>query len=221
MSFGQEADGVLFDLDGTLVDTAPDLVNALQRLREELGLPPVADRPVRLAVRDGAAAIVKAGLPEYPDMQGGLVDRYLALYATNPSELSELYYGMAELLNRLDAARIPWGIVTNKPTWLTRPLLDGLRIRRRASVLVCGDTLPQRKPDPAPVLYGCRVLKSKPRRTWFVGDDLRDMQAGNAAGTVTVLAAYGYLRSDDKPETWGARRRVNSVLELIEQLQLR
>lgn len=221
MSFGQEADGVLFDLDGTLVDTAPDLVNALQRLREELGLPPVADRPVRQAVRDGAAAIVKAGLPEYPDMEGGLVDRYLALYGTNVAELSELYYGMAELLNRLDAARIPWGIVTNKPTWLARPLLDAMRLRRRASVLVCGDTLPQRKPDPAPVLYACRVLKSKPRRTWFIGDDQRDIQAGNAAGTITVLAGYGYLRGDDQPELWGASRRVNTVLELIQQLRLR
>jgi phosphoglycolate phosphatase len=221
MSFGQEADGVLFDLDGTLIDTAPDLVNALQRLREELGLPPVADRPVRLAVRDGAAAIVKAGLPEYPDMQGGLVDRYLALYATNVAELSELYYGMAELLNRLDSARIPWGIVTNKPTWLARPLLDAMRLRRRASVLVCGDTLPQRKPDPAPVLYACRVIKSKPRRTWVIGDDQRDIQAGLAAGAVTVLAAYGYLRGDDKPEQWGAQHRVGSVLELIQLLRLR
>src|SRR5438105_177519 len=112
MSFGQEADAVLFDLDGTLADTAPDLVNALQRLREELGMGPIADRPVRLAVRDGANAIVRAGLPEFPDMQSGLVDRFLAFYRSNVSDLTELYPGMAELLNRLENARIPWGIVT-------------------------------------------------------------------------------------------------------------
>jgi phosphoglycolate phosphatase len=221
MSFGQEADAVLFDLDGTLADTAPDLVNALQRLREELGLAPISDRPVRQAVRDGAAAIVRAGLPEFPDMQSGLLDRYLAFYRERVADLTELYPGTAELLGRLENARIPWGIVTNKPTWLARPLLDALVLRRRASVVVCGDTLPQRKPDPAPVLYACRILKAKPRRTWFIGDDLRDIQAGKSAGALTVLATYGYLRSEDRPEEWGADRKISSINDLIDQLRLR
>ena len=214
MSLDVRAELVLFDLDGTLAHTAPDLIGALHLLREELGMAPIPDDAVAPAVREGGAAIVRAGLPELPERHALVLDRYLVLYREHIAVRTALFAGMPEVLDRIERAGIPWGIVTNKTSWLTEPLLEALALARRARVVVSGDTLPQRKPHPEPVLHACRVVGAAPAGTWFVGDDRRDVESGRAAGARTVVARYGYLPEGDDATSWGADHLIDSAHEL-------
>ncbi len=206
--------GVLFDLDGTLLDSAPGAYAALQAYGARIGIavPPFAT--VREVVSRGAGAVLRT---VWPDANAASLaehsPRFLALYATVMGEMSAPFEGVDELLDALEAERIPWGIVTNKPGFLTRPLLQHLGLLERAASVVAGDTLPVRKPDPATVLHACREADIAPAEAIFVGDDPRDIQAGRAAGLYTVAAAWGYLGGDD-PHTWGADR----VLDRPDQL---
>jgi phosphoglycolate phosphatase len=195
---------VLFDLDGTLVDSAPDLVAAVQALCAELGAPPPDAAAVRQVVSAGGRAMLRKGLPGADDaMIDQWLPRFLDLYSVDMARHTRLYDGMAEVLALFEARGIAWGIVTNKPGWLTRPLLDQLDLQRRCAAVVTGDCLPVKKPDPAPVLHACRLAGLDPAATAFVGDDLRDVLAGRAAGLRTVAAAWGYLDGGD-PHAWGA-----------------
>lgn len=195
---------VLFDLDGTLVDSAPDLIGALQALCGELGAPAPDAAAVRTVVSAGGRAMLRRGLPglEEAAIERHL-PRFLALYADRIAQETQPYAGVVELLDRLEENRIAWGIVTNKPGWLARPLVEQLGWARRCAALVSGDCLPTKKPDPEPVLHACAQAGVEAARTWFVGDDLRDIQAGRAAGARTFAAAWGYLDGGD-PAAWQA-----------------
>lgn len=195
---------VLFDLDGTLVDSAPDLIAAVEALCHELGAPPPDAARVREVVSAGGRAMLRRGLPGADEtMIDQWLPRFLDIYAANMVQHTRLYEGVGEMLEGFESRGIAWGVVTNKPGWLTRPLLEQMGLHVRCAAIVTGDCLPVRKPDPAPVLRACELAGVEAFATAFVGDDIRDIEAGRAAGTSTVAAAWGYLDGGD-PGTWGA-----------------
>ena len=183
----------LFDLDGTLLDTAPDLVGALNVLRREEGLAeaPVAD--FRAYVSQGSLGLIRAGLPPADEAQESRWrQRFLDWYERNMLRATQPFQGVEGLLDELDRRAIPWAVVTNKPEFLTLPLLAQLGWKGRAGCVICGDTLTTAKPHPAPVLLACELLGVEPAAAIMVGDDPRDMEAAEAAGTTPVLMSYGY-----------------------------
>ncbi len=206
MSIGNDAArGILFDLDGTLVDTAPDMVAALIRLQEELGDPAVNYELARSNVSNGAAGLVRAAFPGLSEASRvDLQQRFLRIYQRNVCEKSRLFPGLAELLEALDQQQRPWGIVTNKPQAFTDPILIALGLQRRMACAISGDTLPQRKPNPAPMLLASRMLDIEPEHIVYVGDAARDIDAGRAAGMSTIAAGWGYITDDDDPANWQA-----------------
>jgi 2-phosphoglycolate phosphatase len=204
---------VLFDLDGTLVDTAPDLVDALNRLLARYGRPELSYAQARNTVSRGSMALVilgfGSGLPE-TELRN-LQNEYLSVYADALCVASRPFDGMESLLGELDAATVPWGVVTNKPGWLTEPLLKQLKLYERAACIVSGDTLAVRKPDPAPLLHAAELIKRKPQQCVYVGDDQRDVAAGKAAGMRTLVARYGYIESHEEPRLWGADDMIEDI----------
>jgi len=206
----------LFDLDGTLLDTAPDMIGALNRLRLEHSEPELAHAPLRRHVSHGAARLVRVG---FPDVTGDDFERlrlrFLELYATGLAEGTSLFHGWSGVLAALEASRRPWGIVTNKPGWLTGPLLQQLSLHERAACVVSGDTVAERKPHPMPLLHAARTLGLAPAACVYVGDAERDIQAGRAAGMSTIAAAYGYRGSDEDPSDWGPDAVIQSPDELM------
>ncbi len=186
--------GVLFDLDGTLLDTAPDMGGALNELLAEHGASPLPATLIRPWVSNGAAALVRLGFGDLePERHEELRVRFLDLYAGRLARETRLFPGGDMLLDALEAARIPWGIVTNKPGWLTDPLLDALGLAARASVVVSGDTLPEKKPHPAPLWLAAERLAVAPAAIAYLGDAERDMVAARAAGMRAVAATWGYI----------------------------
>lgn len=213
--------GVFFDLDGTLVDSAPDLIAAVQALCAELGAPPADAEAVREVVSAGGRAMLRRGLPGADDMMiDQWLPRFLDLYSVNMTVHTRLYAGMADVLGVLEASGIVWGIVTNKPGWLARPMLQQLQLDARCAALVTGDCLGVKKPDPAPVLRACELAGVDAAACVFVGDDLRDVLAGTAAGLRTIAAAWGYLNGGD-PHAWGADHVSAVPLDLLNVLGLR
>lgn len=195
---------VLFDLDGTLVDSAPDLVLAAERLCIEIDEPPPNGERVRRVVSAGGRAILRQALPTADDARiEALIDRYLDIYAQDIVVETRPYDGVEALLAALESRRIPWGVVTNKAGWLAEPILRQLGLMDRCAAWVAGDTLATRKPDPEPVLHACAQIGVDPALTMMVGDDRRDVDSGKSAGAWTVAAAWGYLDGGD-PENWGA-----------------
>jgi len=178
---------VLFDLDGTLLDSAPDLVGSLNHVRETEGLPALAVSDMARFVSKGAVGLLTAGMPE---AAVGVFEswrvRLIEHYADNSFVHSSLYGGVPELLEVLKQQGIPWGVVTNKIESLTLPIIEAANLKDSISCVVCGDTLRESKPHPAPVSLACEMLGVEPGETLFVGDDIRDMQAGEAAGTQTA-----------------------------------
>lgn len=209
-------EAVLFDLDGTLADTAPDLGGALNQLREEAGLPPLLLDILRPQASTGARGLLGIGFgltpdqPPYPDLQ----KRFLALYESRICTDTRLFPGVAELLAKLDRREIRWGIVTNKIERFTRPLLECLGLYQRAACIVSGDSTAKPKPDPAPLLMACEIAKVQPLNTMYVGDDERDVQAGRAAGTRTAIAAWGYLGGAPIKE-WGADAIIDRPADVL------
>lgn len=211
---------VLFDLDGTLVDTAPDMVAVLTRLQTTRGAVAVAYDLARSNVSNGADGLIRLAFPNVDDdVHQSLYDDYLTLYAETVCEESRLFPGLAALLDELDRGQRPWGVVTNKPRRLTEPLLAKLNLLERAACAISGDTLPQRKPDPAPMLLASRMLDVEPQRVIYVGDAARDVEAGRAAGMTTVAASYGYITVDDDPGRWRADAIVGDTVELSRLLR--
>lgn len=213
--------GILFDLDGTLLDTAPDLMAALNMLRAEEGLDAVPDGHLRSVVSHGSAAMIQRGF----DMSPGdtafeeLRQRFLGHYRNCVSQRTRPFAGMSELLDELDQRQTPWGVVTNKPGWLTEPLLQDLALAERSACVISGDTLPCRKPDPAPVKLACEQLGVSPERCVLVGDALRDVVAGQRAGTWTMVALFGYIGGEDQVSLWGADGLLGHPLDLIRWLE--
>jgi 2-phosphoglycolate phosphatase len=208
---------VLFDLDGTLLDTAPDLAAALNALLLENrrdGLPFEAIRPV---VSHGGIALIELGFglePADPDFDR-LRRRLLEIYRENLARRTRPFPGMSELLERIEARGLNWGVVTNKPAWLTEPLLAELGLTERAVCVISGDTLDKRKPHPAPMLHACRLAGSKPSECVYVGDARRDIEAGRNAGMHTVIALFGYFQEQDDPHAWDADAMIKEPLDLL------
>jgi phosphoglycolate phosphatase len=208
---------LLLDLDGTLLDTAPDMGGALNRLRAENGLEPLPAAVIRPVVSHGSARLVTLGFPAATgDEYERLRLRFLDLYSRNLAEHTRLFPGAEVLLAELERQDLPWGIVTNKPAWLTDPLLEALGLGSRAACVVSGDTLPERKPHPLPLLHAADVIGVPPARCVYAGDAERDVQAGRAAGMTTVVAAYGYIPADDDPLSWNPSGMVSEPVELLD-----
>ncbi len=212
------ASAVFFDLDGTLADTAPDLGGALNRLLAEEGRPPLPLERLRPHVSKGARGMLGVGFglgPEdapYSELQRRFLDHYEAALC----EGTALFPGMAEVLHRLDALGIPWGIVTNKSQRFTNAVAEGLGLRDRAAGLVCGDTCPRPKPHPLPILMACALAGADPAGALYVGDDRRDIEAGRAAGTLAIAAAWGYLEDAAGIDDWQADRVIGQPIELLD-----
>ncbi|MFA5663259.1 HAD family hydrolase [Castellaniella sp.] len=196
---------ILFDFDGTLADTAPDLVATANRQRAYHGLPPLPDPALRPHASQGARGLLKAalGLEPQADTYEAARRRFLDDYAQIMLEQACLFAGIAELLDELEQHHLAWGIVTNKSEALARPIARHLGIEARSLVTVGGDTTPHIKPHPEPLLHAARQARIEPTRCIYIGDDERDVQAGKAAGMATVAAAYGYGTQND-PTRWQA-----------------
>ncbi|SIT48624.1 Phosphoglycolate phosphatase [Paraburkholderia piptadeniae] len=213
--------GILFDLDGTLADTAPDLAAAVNKMRHERGLEMVPLEQLRPLASAGARGLLGGAFgigPEHHDYSS-MREEFLANYEADLCIETTLFPGIGDILDELDARGVLWGIVTNKVARLTEPLVAQLGLDMRAGCVVSGDTTPHSKPHPAPLLHAAKELDLPPERVVYVGDDLRDVQAGFAAGMVTVAAAYGYCGNDIPPTQWHARHVVNSPGELLELLR--
>ncbi len=213
-------DNVLFDLDGTLADTAPDLANALNAIRQKHNLEKLPLEVISPAVSLGGNAMIKLAF-DLEESDSGFEDireQFLNYYLEHIAEETKLYDGMAELLTLLENNNKTWGIVTNKSGWLTMPLLEALSLDKRAACIVSGDTLEQRKPHPAPVIHACELIQAEPASTIYIGDAQRDIEAGNRAGTKTMIALYGYIEKDEDPHSWNADTMVTSVHEINDRL---
>lgn len=207
---------VLFDLDGTFADTAPDLAAALNQLLVEEGKSALPLEIIRPMVSHGGIALIRLGFNvDHQDTDfERLRERLLTLYEKNISTLTTVFDGINELLELLDNRQIVWGIVTNKPAWLTDPLMQQMGYAERAATIVSGDTTKQRKPHPEPLLYACRAIKCQPSQCLYIGDAERDIIAGNAAGMTTLTALFGYIESHDAPENWGADAMIKHPEEI-------
>lgn len=209
---------ILFDLDGTLVDTAHDLGYALNLQREKHGLPALPHEAIRPYASHGSKGLLSVGFglttedPRFAAMR----DEYLALYDEVLVRQPVLFDGVAELLLGLDERNVPWGIVTNKPRRFTQPLLENIGLHSRAKSVVCADDAARPKPYPDSLYLACEQAGVLPEACWYVGDAERDIEAGRAAGMRTVLAMYGYLGEDDTPHAWGADLAITTPLELLQ-----
>ena len=214
-------DTVLFDLDGTLVDTAPDMANALIQLLQEEEAPLLDYENIRPVVSNGSIALVQLGFPEVKDEYylAYLKQRYLEIYQENLYVDSCLFDGMETLLTHLENNQIKWGVVTNKPAWLTEPLLQQMGLDTRCSCIVSGDTTANRKPHPEPMFYACKLSNSQPENCIYVGDAERDISAGNSAGMQTVAALYGYIGEWENINNWQADCTIKQPQELIDILK--
>jgi len=213
---------VLFDLDGTLADTAPDMVGAINALLRERGLPPRPLVDLRQFVSHGAAALIREGFGINPEEElfSSLRQRFLDLYLEGIAIETVLFPGMTELLERLEALDIAWGVVTNKPGWLTDRLIAKLGLAERAGCVVSGDTTAHAKPHPEPLLHASRLLAVPASACLYVGDAERDITAGREAGMRTLIALFGYIGAADRPETWGADGQIDDPLQTLEWLTL-
>ena len=197
---------VLFDLDGTLIDSAPDLAGACNEMRVERGLDPLPYQRLRRMVGSGARGMVGASFGLTPESPGyaELRDEFLDRYEARMTRETKVFDEMVPILAWLANEGLPWGIVTNKATRFAAPLVAALGLATQAATLVCGDTVAHSKPHPAPLLEAARRLALVPERCVYVGDDRRDVDAGRAAAMLTVVAGWGYLGDGEAPASWGA-----------------
>ncbi len=208
---------VLFDLDGTLVDTAPDLVESLNQVRGRHGFAPLPLHALRHVVSHGASALIIHGFRLRRDdpMFQPYRSQLLETYRHNLTARSVLFPGIAALLEQLEERRVIWGVVTNKPQALTEPLLQQLGLRARAACVVSGDTLEEKKPHPRPLRYAVEQCGCEPYECVYVGDAERDIIAARAAGTASLVAGFGYLGPNDVPQVWGANAVVRKPAEIL------
>ena len=221
MSQGQHPSpyhGVFFDLDGTLADTAPDLVAATNQLLSARNLPVKPYEQLRPCASAGARGLIGGAFgidTKHPDFIA-LRDEFFANYEKALCVHSKLFDGMEHLLNQLESAQLPWGIVTNKSERFTNPLIELMGLSQRSASTVSGDTTPHSKPHPEPILHAARIANLDPNKSLYVGDDIRDVIAGKAAGMKTVAAAYGYCGCEEPPEAWGADFIIHTPQELLQ-----
>ncbi|MFB2765266.1 MULTISPECIES: HAD family hydrolase [Marinobacter] len=212
---------VLFDLDGTLIDTAPDFIRCLNMLRQQHKLEALPAEHIRRSVSNGARAMIRVGFglePEHPDY----LERHTAfldLYEAGVAIETTLFEGMDELLLDLESRSIPWGIVTNKPARFAIPLIEALGLAERCATLICPDHVTERKPHPEPLFLACREIGAEPKQAIYVGDHERDIEAGRNAGMRTIAVRYGYIEQPESVDLWQADIIVDTVSDLAKLLQ--
>ena len=208
---------VLFDLDGTLIDTAPDMAAALDILCDEENHPRKPYSEVRPIVSNGSVALIKLAFGtalDEPTLER-LKSRYLDIYQQHLSVHSTLFDEMTELLEQLESNDIKWGVVTNKPGWLTEPLMESLGLFQRASCIVSADTTKNRKPHPEPMYLACKLTGAQPEECVYVGDARRDIEAGQNAGMMTIIAEYGYIEASENVDDWQADHRIQRPSQIM------
>ncbi len=220
MTVRSDIRAVLFDLDGTLLDTAPDMAAALNCLLSERERPAVPFERLRPVVSHGARGLIDAGFGNDlgDDHRADLTGRFLQIYADALAVDTTPFDGVDDVLSHIESAGLRWGIVTNKPGWLTRPLLAALGFGAGAGCVVPGDALEQRKPHPAPLRHAAKLLDTDPAHCIYVGDAQRDIEAGRAAGMLALIARYGYIHTDDRPDTWNAHGCLDHPTQLLKWL---
>ncbi|WP_301593833.1 N-acetylmuramic acid 6-phosphate phosphatase MupP [Pseudomonas nitroreducens] len=208
---------VLFDMDGTLLDTAPDFIAVCQAMLVAHGRAPIDDQRIQDVVSGGARAMVAATFDMDPEAPGfeTLRQEFLDRYQEHCAVFTRPYDGMAELLESIERSRLIWGVVTNKPVRFAAPIMEQLGLAERSAVLVCPDHVTKSKPDPEMLLLACSQLNIDPSEVLFIGDDLRDIESGRAAGTKTAAVRYGYIHPDDNPAHWGADVIVDHPRDLL------
>jgi phosphoglycolate phosphatase len=213
---------VLFDLDGTFADTAPDLAYALNETLRQFGGASLPYEQIRPHVSHGATALIRLGFGLEPGTEAFEARRQVLLrvYQDNLCRDTRPFDGIPAVLDALEANALAWGIVTNKPSWLTDPLMAQLGLAERAGCVVSGDTTPTPKPHPAPILHACARLGVPPAQCVYVGDAERDVEAGRRAGAATLAATFGYLRDHEDPSAWGADALIDAPLALLDWLGL-
>lgn len=211
---------VLFDLDGTLVDTAPDLGYALNLQRARHGLPFLADETIRPYASHGSRGLLEIGFGLFPDHASfeSMRAEYLDLYTQVMTRAPVLFPGMADTLNQIEQHGLRWGIVTNKPRRFTVPIVAALQLQQRAAAVISGDDAPQPKPSPQTLLLACERMQIDPQSVLYIGDAERDVQAGNAAGMKTLVALFGYLGAADQPTQWGAHALIDTPLQTLDYI---
>jgi phosphoglycolate phosphatase len=208
-------DCILFDLDGTLVDSAPDLLAAVNRVLADAGREPLPLAVLRPVVSKGSRAMLATAFPDLDEQaRENLIATFLDYYGAAIAEHGHAFDDIELLLSRIERAGLRWGIVTNKPEKLAHDVVAAMGWHERCAILVGGDTLALKKPDPAQLLHACKQLSIRPERCVYVGDDERDIQAARAAGMPSVVALWGYRESHEDPSAWGADRRIGFPLEL-------
>lgn len=208
---------ILFDLDGTLLDTAPDFVYAVNLMQSRANLNPTPLASLRPFVSDGINGLIQAafGIDTTRPENAALANELLKIYQENICRFTQPFPGMLSLLTFLEENNIPWGIVTNKYSYLTEEILKQLNLKERAFCVVSGDTTPFAKPHPAPLLHASKILKVDPKSCVYIGDAKRDIDAGKAAGMTTITALFGYINNIETAIEWGASHHVHHVDELI------
>lgn len=208
---------VLFDMDGTLLDTAPDFIAVCQAMLKAHGRAPIDDQHIQDVVSGGARAMVAATFDMAPEAPGfeALRQEFLDRYQEHCAVFTRPYDGMPELLESIERSRLIWGVVTNKPVRFAAPIMEQLGLAERSAVLVCPDHVKNSKPDPEMLLLACSQLNIEPSEVLFIGDDLRDIESGRAAGTKTAAVRYGYIHPDDNPAHWGADVIVDHPRDLL------
>ena len=208
---------VLFDLDGTLIDTAPDMALALDKLCAEEHQPILPFAQVRPVVSNGSVALVKLAFGEQLDTARleYLKQRYLDIYQQSLAIKSKLFAGTEAVLQKLESSQQKWGVVTNKPGWLTLPLMQALNLDTRAACIVSGDSTQNRKPHPEPMHYACELAGSKSNECVYIGDARRDIEAGRNAGMKTLIAGYGYIGDWENTADWGADAQLEKPEDIL------
>ena len=212
---------LFFDLDGTLLDTAPDLANALNTLLTEQQHPILPFEQIRPVVSHGGKGLLKLGfnMDESHPRYESLRERLLAIYAATIADQTTLFDGMSEVLDFVETANMTWGIITNKPAWLTEPLLKKINLFDRSACVISGDSLKQSKPHPAPIFHAMKLCHREVHECVYIGDAERDIQAGQSAGMMTVAASYGYIPSDENVYAWNADMIIDKPVDILDWLK--
>lgn len=212
---------VLFDLDGTLFDTAPDLAYALNTLLTKYKKSPLPFSVIRPQAGHGGKGLIKLGfgINEEHSEFISLWQELLNIYSFHLTRETNLFPGMLQVLDFIEQQQLQWGIVTNKPAWLTQPVLDKFNLTPRTKCIVCGDSLPQRKPDPEPMWHACELIKCNVNECLYIGDAERDMQSAKRAGLYGLIASFGYLSENDQPELWGGDAIIHEPKAIINWLE--
>lgn len=213
-------DCVLFDLDGTLVDTAPDLIASLNATLLDFGYPLVDEIAVRPLISMGALPMIRHAVPEADDqLHQCMLTGMLDCYQENIAEHSRFFDGIADVLAAIESRGLKWGVVTNKRRRFTEPLMDAMQLSERAACIVSGDTTGNSKPHPEPMLFACRQADVDPRNCVYIGDAKHDIAAGKNAQMRTLAAVYGYLNAGDRPEDWGADALIEQPRQLLDWIE--